>query len=88
MTPPDQTGAPVLGFSRENVAPGEIVRVVIVPFFPAMVRQWSTVDVGTELPMYEGAMVCGLGRVLWREDTRLPIPPDDEARFIGRLGEA
>jgi hypothetical protein len=81
MTPPDQSGAPVLAFSRENIAPGEDVRLVIVPPFPQMVSEWSHVQVGDELPMYEGAQVCGHGRILWRRETSLPLTTDDETRF-------
>ena len=66
MEPPEQTGAPVLGFSKEGIAPGDEVRVVIVPPFPQMLSQWATVDLGDVLPMYEGLRVCGLGRVLWK----------------------
>jgi len=70
-----------LGFDREQVAPGDTVRVVIVPPFPAMLPSWSQVDAGESLPMYEGARVCGHGRVLWRRATTLPLPIHDEDRF-------
>src|SRR5690242_11337455 len=73
MTPPDQTGAPVFAFSRENIAPGESCRAVIVAFFPVVVPRWATVGQGAELPMYEGPRVCGVGRVLWRSATKLPL---------------
>lgn len=85
MTPPDQTGAPVLAFSRSDVAPGDEVRVVIVPPFPEMVPLWAEVQPGTELPMYEGVRVCGVGRVLWRTTTEWPLPEADEERFRGWL---
>ena len=85
MTPPDQTGAPVLAFSRSDVAPGEEVSVVIVPPFPEMVPLWAEVEPGTELPMYEGVRVCGVGRVLWRSPTELPLPEADEQRFLAWL---
>ena len=81
MTPPEQTGAPVLAFSREDIHSGEEVRVVIVPPYPQIVSEWASVSVGDELPMYEGSRVRGRGRVLWRRDTSLPLPAEDEERF-------
>lgn len=81
MGPPEQTGAPVLAFSKKDVRPGETVRVVIVPPYPQMVSEWARVDVGDELPMYEGLQVCARGTVRWRRNTRLPIPVDHEERF-------
>jgi hypothetical protein len=82
MTPPGQTGAPVFGFSRENIAPGESCRAVIVAFFPAELLRWASVGERTDLPMYEGTRVCGMGRVRWRAETELPVPPADETRFL------
>jgi hypothetical protein len=81
MTPPDQTGAPVLAFSAQHIHPGDQVRVVIVPPYPQMVPEWTHVAIGDVLPMYEGPRVCGHGRVLWRRDTHLPVPEPDEQRF-------
>lgn len=81
MVPPEQTGAPVLAFSRETVRPGEQVHAVIAPPFPQMVAEWSRVNVGDVLPMYEGSHVCGHGRVLWRRKTGLPMPDEDADRF-------
>lgn len=81
MTPPDQSGAPVLAFSREHVAPGDEVRVVVVPPFPGMIPEWERVQVGDVLPMYEGPHVCGHGRIIWRRATVLPLPPGDENSF-------
>lgn len=73
MVPPDQTGAAVFGFSRENIAPGEMARAVIVPPFPGMLPEWARVEPGTELPMYEGARVCGYGRCgAWTPRCRYP----------------
>ena len=81
MTPPEQTGAPVLGFDQTSIAPGDTVRVVIVPPYPPMVQAWTQVQPGDDLPMYEGSRICGHGRVLWRRDTMLPLPETDEQRF-------
>lgn len=81
MTPPEQTGAPVLAFSREHIQPGEQAHAVIVPPFPQMMAEWSRVRVGDVLPMYEGARVCGHGQVLWRRDTHLPMSDQDAERF-------
>ncbi|MHA3947177.1 hypothetical protein [Cellulomonas bogoriensis] len=81
MTPPDQTGARVLAFSKENIHPGDEVRVVIVPPYPQMVGEWTRIVVGDVLPMYEGPRVCGHGRVLWRRGTQLPVPRRDEEMF-------
>ncbi len=81
MSAPEQTGAPVLAFSKANIHPGDEVRVVIVPPYPQMVSEWKQVAIGDVLPMYEGLRICGYGRVLWRRDTQLPVPEQDEERF-------
>ena len=86
MVPPEQTGAPVLGFAREVISPGESVRAVIVAFFPPAVHLWEPVRPGIDLPMYEGPRVVGVGHILWRERTVLPLPTDDEATFRTWLG--
>lgn len=85
MTPPEQTAAPVFGFSRENIAPGANCRAVIVAMFFAAVPLWSAVQPGTDLPMYEGTKVCGMGRVLWRKETQMPLPDPDVDRFVAWL---
>jgi hypothetical protein len=52
MAPPEQSGAPVLAFSRDVVLPGESVHAVIVTLFPEMVAQWDReVTPGVSLPM-------------------------------------
>jgi hypothetical protein len=79
MAPPDQIGAPVLGFSRSNIQPGDEVRAVIVPLYPEMVGEWDAVTVGDEL--YEGTRVYARARVLWRRGTSWPLPKQDEDRF-------
>jgi hypothetical protein len=82
MTPPEQTGAPVLAFSLPKVHPGETARAVIMPIFPEIIPRWRCeVVVGVVLPMYEGTRVVGHGAVLWVAETRLPLPAADEARF-------
>jgi hypothetical protein len=88
MTPPEQTGAPVPGFARNNIAPGERVRAVIVAMYSEEVPLWTGVVEGIDLPMYEGSRVCGHGRVLWRAETKWPLPEGDEARFRSWLSEA
>jgi hypothetical protein len=88
MIPPDQSGAPVLAFSRDRVGPGESAHAVIVTLFPEMVDQWNPeVEPGVVLPMYEGARVCGHGTVLWRENITLPLDEADERRFLGWLDD-
>lgn len=42
---------------------------------------WERVEVGTELPMYEGLRACGRGRVLWRVHAPLPVSPSQAARL-------
>lgn len=83
MSPPDeQTGAPVLAFSRDVVLPGESAYAVIVPPFPQMVGQWDLeVQPGVVLPMYEGARVCGHGTVIWRTNITLPLDQAVEQRL-------
>jgi len=85
MTPPKQTGAPVFGFSRTNILPGDQCRAVIVAFLRALVPRWASVEVAAQLPMYEGSRVCGAGLVLWRTATELPVPPADGERFLAWL---
>ena len=77
----DQTGAPVLAFSRSNIEPGDVVRLVIVPPFPEMLDQWANVEPGADLRMFEGSRICGVGRVLWRREAELPLAPHDEDRY-------
>ena len=88
MTAPEQTGAPVFAFSREHIAPGEDARAVIVAMFPEEVPLWSAVPEGADLPMYEGPRVCGVGHVVWRAETQLPVSDADESRFLAWLSEA
>ena len=89
MVPPDQIGAPVLGFARDEVRPGENVRAVIVTLSPETVEQWKLeVEPGVVLPMYEGARVCGHGTVLWRCDTALPFDQVEEQRFRRWLADS
>lgn len=67
MAPPEQSGAPVLAFSRDVVLPEESVHAVIVTLFPEMVVQSDReLTPGASLPMYEGARVCGHGTVIWQ----------------------
>jgi hypothetical protein len=87
MIPPEQTGAPVLAFSREQIAPGEACRAVIVAMFPSQVPRWAEVTVGTDLPLYEGSHVRGVGHVVWRAETKFPVPDEDESRFLAWLAE-
>ena len=83
MTPPDQTGAPVLAFSQPEVAPGDRARAVIITPFPEMVDQWRREVVpGVVLPMYEGSRVCGHGKVMWSVEVRLPLSEREETRLL------
>jgi len=85
MTPPDQAGAPVLGFSRANLRPGDQSHAVIVALFGYKTTQWQDVHPGSVLPMYEGARVVGHGTVLWTQPTVWPLPESDKARFLSWL---
>lgn len=88
MAPPEQTGAPVLAFSRDEVLPGENVHAVILTLFPQMVDRWNLeVEPGVVLPMYEGSRVCGHGTVLWRANTTLPLDESEERRFLRWLAD-
>ena len=88
MIPPDQSGAPVLRFSRDRVLPGEKVHAVIATVFPEMVDQWNVeVEPGVVLPMYEGARVCGHGTVIWRTNISLPLNESEEQRFLSWLDD-
>lgn len=49
----EQTAAPVLGFSRSDIRPGDTVRAVAVSLFPAELPAWRDVVVGDELRIYE-----------------------------------
>ena len=77
----EQVGAPVFCASSVEVTPGSSARAVIIPLFEGSLPQWRSVRVGDELRMYEGSRICGLGAVQWVEPARLPLPPDDDARF-------
>jgi hypothetical protein len=66
MTPPEQSGAMVYGFSRHDIAPGSSCRAVIVQLVPETL-EWQQVREGLTLPCYEGNRVVAHGRVLWRE---------------------
>ncbi len=83
MTPPAQTGAPVLAFSRDTVLPGESVYAVIATPFPELVDQWRLeVEPGVELAMYEGARIYGHATVIWRTDITLPLGQHEEHRLM------
>ena len=85
MTPPDQSGGLVFGFSSRDVEPGSRCRAVVVQLVPAFLA-WQGVHEGDVLPCYEGARVVGHGRVLWRED--IPGVTDaDEARWLAWLSD-
>jgi len=88
MAPTEQSGAPVLAFSRDVVLPGESVHAVIVTLFPDMVARWDLEVVPrVVLPMYEGARVCGHGTVLWRTAITLPLGEPDKQRFLRWLAD-
>ena len=77
----DQSAAPVLGFSRVDVNPGDDVRVVIVPLFPTEMPAWHDVGGGDELRMYEGSRICGRGVVAWIEAATWPMPDEEKDQF-------
>jgi hypothetical protein len=77
----EQAGAPVLGFSRQNIQPGETVRAVIAPFFFEEVPAWRDVAPGNELRMYEGLRICGRGTVIWVRPSTWPMAEEDQERF-------
>ncbi len=83
----DQTAAPVLGFSKTNVQPGEHCRAVIVALFPVEVPAWRDVAVGDELRMYEGSRICGRGAVAWTEPVTWRLVDEDENRLAAWLSE-
>ena len=68
-----------------TVAQGEDCRAVIVAMFLPEVPMWSDVQTGADLLMYEGSKVCGVGHVLWRIETRMPLPDSDADRFLAWL---
>lgn len=45
----EQTAAPVLGFSSQNISPGQSSRAVIVSLFPDKAPAWFTIRIGEEL---------------------------------------
>jgi hypothetical protein len=77
----EQTGAPVLGFSRSDIQPGDHARAVIVPIFPTEVPAWHDIAVSDVLGMYEGSRICGRGTVLWVKPTTWRMPEDEEVRL-------
>jgi hypothetical protein len=86
MTPPEQSGAMVYGFSRQDVTPGSSCRAVIVQLVPATV-QWQQVHEGLTLPCYEGNRVVANGHVRWREDVE-DITDVDKIRWLAWLTDA
>lgn len=84
--PKGLTAAPVVGFSRLPVAPGETVRAVITPLWPQSLPVWRAVQVGDVLRMREGARVCGLGTVLHIRDVVLPLAEGEVAAIRAWLG--
>ncbi|MCD4851433.1 hypothetical protein LN996_11480 [Arthrobacter sp. AK01] len=77
----EQTAAPVLGFSRKDIQPGETVGAVLVPLFPDRVPAWRDVQPGDELRMYEGSQICARGIIVWVEPTTWFTTDDDRDRF-------
>jgi hypothetical protein len=88
MIPPNQSGAPVLAFSRDRVLPGESVHAVIATLVPEMMDHWNLeVEPGVVLPMYEGLRVCGHGTVIWRTNITLPLDEREEQRLLSWLDD-
>lgn len=83
----EQTAAPVLGFSRSDIRPGDAVRAVAVPLFPAEMPAWRAVAVGDTLRMYEGSRICGRGLITWLAPTTWPMPVEEQERFAQGLAE-
>jgi hypothetical protein len=81
MTGTDQTGAPVLCSSASPLAPGHSARVVVIPFPNETMVQWRLLEQGDRLRMFEGSRVSGHATVRWVDNTSLPVPGTDEARF-------
>ena len=77
----EQTAAPVLGFSRSDIQPGDDVRAIIVPLFPVEVPAWQDVAVDHVLRMYEGSRICGRGVVVWVEPATWHMPKDEEEQL-------
>lgn len=88
MVPPEQTGAPVFRFSTEIVHPGDRVKAVVLVPYPMTVDDWNLqVDVGCQLPMYEGNRVCGLGTILWKKRIELPLSDIERGDLSDWLGQ-
>lgn len=83
MTPPEQSGAMVYGFSRQDIKPGTGCHAVIAQLVPATLA-WQQVREGLVLPCYEGNRAVAHGRVLWREDVE-DITDDDKDRWLAWL---
>jgi hypothetical protein len=77
----EQTAAPVLGFLRVNIQPGENARAVLVPLFPEHVPRWREVQPGDALRMYEGSRICGRAVVRWIEPATWHMPDDQQEHF-------
>ena len=82
MTDTEQTGAPVLGSSASPLTPGDSARVVVIPLTDAHMTEWRLLSRGDQLRMFEGARICGHATVQWTENTTLPVPAADQARFL------
>jgi hypothetical protein len=77
----DQSGAPILFSSARLLAPGDSARAVAVPLTDAHMAEWRLLSRGDKLRMFEGPRVCGYATVRWAENTSLPVPVTDQARF-------
>ena len=87
MTPPQQTGGPVLCFEHIPVAPGDTLRAVIVPMFPDDVPAWRELVAGDALLMYDGTRIHGRAAVAWSVDTVNCPPPRGTPVMQTRLSD-
>lgn len=80
----EQTSGYVVGLGAPRVVPGgEPVRAVILVPYPATVEVWEqTVPDGSLLPMYEGDLKVGEGRVRWRRTVTVLPDDDDLVHFV------
>jgi hypothetical protein len=95
MVPPEQAGAPVLGFDRTPVHPGDTVRAVIVPLFPIVVDPSTAMRVGgfsgyTKMPLVQFTVPDGgstliplvVGTASFAHDLGYAVPPGEWALTV------
>ncbi len=77
-----------IGLDLTLVSTAEGGRAVIIPLTDAHMMEWRLLGRGDKLRMFEGPRLCGYATVRWAENTSLPVPVTDQARFRASAGSS